>query len=131
VLWLILRVLSRSGARMIAEQTERIQKSPEARAKIVQIGESRVINHTGAFRVKLRLEIFPLDLQSSFETTTVWDIEPARMNEIAVGKMLRVKFDEEDPASIYPLEPWAKFNFLYHKLRRPSESSEVQINQGF
>ena len=115
VIFLVWRI-SESGAKMIAEEQRRVESARKARAKILAVGESRAQRNSGKILVKIRFEVFPLNLYPSFETSTVWEVEPAMIGEIAVGKTLSVKFDEADKTCIYPLAPWANFNFLQHKL---------------
>jgi hypothetical protein len=66
--------------------------------------------------VKLRLEIFPLDMRPSFQTAAVWEIEPAAINEVEPGKVLSVKFDENEQTRIYPLMTWAQATELYRQI---------------
>ena len=93
LVFLLLRRLSASGERMLEKQRQRIERAPAARAKIVAVGSSRANRHDGAIVVRINFEIFPNNLQPSFQTSTVWEIEPAMIGEIAAGKTLSVKFD--------------------------------------
>ena len=116
---------SARGERMLEEQRERIERARGAQAKIIAVGSSKANRDDGVVIVRLNLEIFPNNLQPSFKTSTVWEVEPAMIGEIAAGKTLAVKFDSEDRTQIYPTAPWAKFNFLRHKLMQSGAPSEV------
>jgi hypothetical protein len=103
--FLLLRWISNSGEKMLIEKKRKIEIAPKANARIVAVGKSRSQKHNGTIMVKLRLEIFPLDMRPSFQTEAVWEVEPAMIYEIAPEKVLPVKFDEHDITRIYPLAP--------------------------
>jgi hypothetical protein len=125
LVFLLIWRISASGERMLEEQRERIERARKAQAKILAVGSSKANRNDGVVIVRLNLEVFPNNLQPSFQTWTVWEVEPAMIGEIAAGKTMAVKFDGEDETQIYPTAPWAKFNFLRHKLMQSGAPSEV------
>jgi Na+-transporting methylmalonyl-CoA/oxaloacetate decarboxylase gamma subunit len=126
VFFLLLRRMSASGALMLEEQ--RIEGAPEARAKILAIGKSRALQNDGAIIVRINFEVFPHNLQPSFQTSTIWEVEPAMVSEIAAGKMLAVKFDVEDNTRVYPLAPWAKLIFCDTNLRKAARRAKSKLS---
>lgn len=82
------------------------QATPGAVAKVIEVGASSVSRNYGDMSVALRLEVTPAYGQP-YETISVWEIQPAQVNQVQVGQSVPIKVDVKNPKIIYPDVPWA------------------------
>jgi hypothetical protein len=82
------------------------QAQPGAMAKVIELGSSYTSRNYGDVSVAMRLEVTPA-FGPDYQTISVWQVEPAHVVEVQVGKTLPVKVDAQNPKIIYPDVPWA------------------------
>lgn len=84
--------------------TDRAQPGPEAAtpasATVLEVGDSTNTN-SGELRTTLRLQVDP-PFGPSYETLTLWHIQPAHAADVQAGKKLDIKIDQKNPQVIYP-----------------------------
>ncbi len=83
------------------------QAIPGATAKVIALGNSYTSRTYGTMSVGLRLEITP-PFGEPYQIISVWEIQPAHVAEVQVGKTIPVKVDAKNPKIIYPDVPWAE-----------------------
>ena len=82
------------------------QARPGATAKVIELGSSYTSRNYGVVSVAMRVEVTPA-FGPDYQTISVWEVEPAHVGEVQVGKTLPVKVDAQNPKIIYPDVPWA------------------------
>lgn len=91
----------------------RLARAAPASAKVIEVGPSSTSRNFGDMSVAFRAEITP-QAGAPYQVISVWEIEPAHVGDIQVGKSLDVRIDEANPHVIFPdakLE-WASQKYL-------------------
>ena len=99
-------VFARSRTADKALAARMAQARPGATAKVIELGSSYTSRTYGDVSVAMRLEVMPA-FGPSYETISVWQVQPVHVTEVQVGKTLPVKVDTQNPKIIYPDVPWA------------------------
>jgi hypothetical protein len=107
-----------------------LKNATSGEAKIIQVGSS--FSNRGTTDVALRLQVVP-QFGESFNTITVWSIEPAHLAEIKAGKSVSIKIVEfqadksktKKIKSIFPGVTWAE---LYEWNREFTEKDMKDVD---
>jgi hypothetical protein len=95
------------------EKEALLKNATSGEAKIIEVGSS--FSNRGTTDVALRLEVTP-QFGDSFNTITVWSIEPAHLSDMKAGKSVSIKIVEYQAdksktkkiKSIFPAVAWAE-----------------------
>ena len=109
---------SKSGAKMLKEQAERIAKAERGKAKI--LGFSMIgLSGTGSSG-RYQAYRFSLEVSNAFKTPykarSAWNVYPMGAPRVQVGMEVNVKIDVDDPNIIYPSVQDVEFSFMGMKL---------------
>lgn len=75
-------------------------------ARIVEVGSSYTSRTSGETSVAVRLAITDA-AGSAYEAISVWEVQPAHLADVQVGKLVPVKVERQNPKIIFPDVPWA------------------------
>jgi hypothetical protein len=81
--------------------------APGATVTVVEVGSSYVSKNYGVTMATLRLEVSPAS-GAPYRIISEWEVQPAYIGEIQVGKSIPVKVDAQNPKIVFPAVAWAK-----------------------
>ena len=95
---------SKSGAKLIKERQEKINRAEDAKAKIIgcstgSVGGSGTHGRYQSYR--FNLEVWNT-YKAPYKAETVWDVYNMGEPKVQEGMEVNVKIDADDPSVIYP-----------------------------
>jgi hypothetical protein len=111
---------SKSGAKMIKEREEKINRAENGRAKILGFGTVglRGTGDGGQYQAyKFTLEVSN-EFKAPYKTVSVWEVYPMGVPQVQEGKEVNVKIDVEDPMIIYPQVNGVEYSWLGSQMKK-------------
>jgi Flp pilus assembly protein CpaB len=93
-------------------QDRREEAATAARAEVIGVGASHTNRESGETSVRLRLRVVA-EGREPYEAAVTWDVMPASIPEVQVGKQIAVKIDLQDPRIVFPSVDWARYSWLH------------------
>ena len=105
---------SKSGAKMIKERQEKINRAEDAKAKIISCttGGVRGTGTHGQYQsYTFQLEVWNT-YKASYRAETVWEVYNMGEPKVQEGMEVNVKIDADDPSVIYPNIQFVEHSWL-------------------
>jgi hypothetical protein len=105
---------SKSGAKLVKERLERINRAEKGKAKILAIstGGVRGTGTHGRYQsYSFSLEVWN-EYKSPYKAETVWEVYDMGVPKVQEGMEVNVKIDAEDVSVIYPSVQFVEYSWL-------------------
>jgi hypothetical protein len=106
--------VSKSGAKMLKERQEKINRAESAKAKILgcSTGSVRGTGTHGRYQsYNFSLEVWN-NYKAPYKAEVVWEVYDMGAPKVQEGAEIDVKIDADDPAVIYPSVKFIEFSWL-------------------
>jgi len=105
---------SKSGAKLMKERHEKINRAERANAKIISCttGGVRGTGDHGRYQsYNFSLEVWN-EYKSPYKAETVWEVYEMGVPKVQEGMEVNVKIDADDPSVIYPNIQFVEYSWL-------------------